>query len=103
MKTFAEIQKRALDIKKAYAQKNVKQWTAAEYFRGLIKDIGDLSKILMVQDGYRDDVKQDSKKALAHELSDVLWSVFVLANELGVDLEKEFEKTMDELEKKINI
>jgi len=40
----------------------------------------------------------DVDRKLAHELSDCLWSVLVLAKLYGCDLEKEFLKTMDELE-----
>jgi NTP pyrophosphatase (non-canonical NTP hydrolase) len=40
-------------------------------------------------------------RKLAHELSDCLWSVLVLARAYGVDLEKEFLGTMNELEEKM--
>jgi NTP pyrophosphatase (non-canonical NTP hydrolase) len=39
----------------------------------------------------------DCKAKLAHELSDCLWSVMVLANKCGVDLEVEFSRNMKEL------
>jgi NTP pyrophosphatase (non-canonical NTP hydrolase) len=35
---------------------------------------------------------------LEHELADVLWSVIVLANRCGVDLEQAFLRTMSEIE-----
>ena len=40
-------------------------------------------------------------RVLAHELSDCLWSVLVLADKYGVNLEASFLKTMDQLEKRI--
>jgi NTP pyrophosphatase (non-canonical NTP hydrolase) len=40
----------------------------------------------------------DVDRKLAHELSDCLWSVLVLAKLYDLDLEKEFLKTMDELQ-----
>ena len=42
----------------------------------------------------------DSK--LAHELSDCLWSVLVLASKYNINLETEFMKTMDELDSRID-
>jgi NTP pyrophosphatase (non-canonical NTP hydrolase) len=35
---------------------------------------------------------------LAHELADCLWSIIVIADEAGVDLEKAFFETMKEIE-----
>lgn len=40
----------------------------------------------------------DAEQKLAHELSDCLWSVIVLANAHGIDLEQTFLHTMDDLE-----
>jgi len=34
---------------------------------------------------------------LEHELADVLWSVIVIADRCGIDLETAFARTMDEL------
>ena len=39
----------------------------------------------------------DYKSKLGHELSDCLWSVIVLANKCGIDLEAEFSKNIKEL------
>lgn len=53
----------------------------------------------MAKGGLRgmDDV--DAK--LAHELSDCLWSVLVLADKFNINLAEEFQKTMDSLVKRI--
>lgn len=98
---FQKIIKRALEIKTKYDKIEPKKWGVKQDFMGLIKDIGDLSKILMVYEGYRDDFDKDTKKALEHELIDVLWSVIVIANKTDIDLEKSFYKTMNNLDKKI--
>ncbi|HUD05781.1 MAG TPA: MazG nucleotide pyrophosphohydrolase domain-containing protein [Candidatus Saccharimonadales bacterium] len=68
---------------------------------GFVGDVGGLSKIIMAKHGLRamDDV--DTK--LAHELSDCLWSVLVLANKYKVDLTSEFQKTMNELDARIDL
>ena len=41
-------------------------------------------------------------RKLAHELSDCLWSVLVLAHAYDVDLEQEFLRTMGELERDLS-
>ena len=56
-------------------------------------------KLVMAKAGARQIEEVDRK--LAHELSDCLWSVLVLADACGVDLERAFLLTMTELEAKL--
>lgn len=72
-------------------------WTREEIMQGFVVDVGDLMKLAMAKAGAR--LVDDVDRKLAHELSDCLWSVLVLARAYGVDLEQEFLRTMDELER----
>jgi len=63
---------------------------------GFVGDVGDLIKLVMAQNGRRN--IPDSESKLAHELADCLWSIIVLANAHGIDLENTFLKTMDDIE-----
>jgi NTP pyrophosphatase (non-canonical NTP hydrolase) len=98
-----ELINRAKSIRDAYAKIEIKSsgkpWGVSERTQGFVADAGDLMKLMMAKGGLRkiDDV--DAK--LAHELSDCLWSVLVIADELVIDIEKEFGKNMDELQRKI--
>ncbi len=67
---------------------------------GFVVDVGDLMKLVMIKEGYREGENVDER--LRHELSDCLWSILVLAKKYDVNLEKEFVKTMRELEKRID-
>lgn len=94
----------AIRVRDQYNELNEKdghtKWSVTDTMSGFVGDVGDLSKLIMAKQGLRrgpDDV--DVK--IAHELADCLWSVIVIANELGVDLETEFTKTMDELSARI--
>ena len=93
----------ALKIKAAYEIKNQsaghKPWAAAEYMQGFVGDVGDLSKLVMAKNNFRH--KEDVDTKIAHELADCLWSIIVLADQLNVDLENEFLKTMNELDIRI--
>jgi NTP pyrophosphatase (non-canonical NTP hydrolase) len=99
-----DLQTRALEIRAKYSGLNAKdghdKWDGKEYMMGFVGDIGDLTKLVMAKENLRhiDDV--DAK--LAHELSDCLWSVFVIANQYNIDMETEFLKTMDELKARID-
>ncbi len=101
---FDELQQRAIEIRNKYDKLNQEKrgvtWNEQQLMAGFVGDVGDLSKIIMAKHGLRamDDV--DAK--LAHELSDCLWSILVLASKYRVDLSKEFMKTMDALDKRID-
>jgi len=97
------ITQKALEIRRLYSQlekaKYGKEWTTPQIAQGLVGDVGDLMKLVMAKEGIRE--AEDVDEKLAHELSDCLWSVIVLADKYGVNLETEFFKTMNQLEKKI--
>lgn len=78
------------------AGRGARPWTREEVMQGFVGDVGDLMKLVMAKAGARPVADADRK--LAHELSDCLWSVLVLAKLYDVDLGKEFGRTMDEIE-----
>lgn len=94
---------RARRVRELYAaletRRGGRPWTRAELAQGFVGDVGDLMKLLMAKDGRRTAKNLDA--ALAHELADCLWSVLVLADASGVDLEAAFLRTMDELEQRL--
>lgn len=108
---FKEVIQQVYEIKRAYSELNQRRgehpWGAAEYAQGFVGDVGDLIKMIMVKNNHRSfsDINfkayQDIDTALAHELTDCLWSIIVIAGELGVDLEAEFTKSMRELRARI--
>ncbi|MES1167829.1 MAG: nucleotide pyrophosphohydrolase [Oleiharenicola lentus] len=98
---LAQLSDRAMQIREGFARyeqrRTGRTWTREEIMQGFVGDVGDLMKLVMAKAGARrvDDVD----RKLAHELSDCLWSVLVLARAYDLDLEKEFLRTMDELER----
>ncbi len=101
---FDDIQKRAVEIRNKYDELNQEKrnvtWNEQQLMAGFVGDVGDLSKIIMAKHGLRAMDNVDEK--LAHELSDCLWSVLVLASKYNINLSAEFMKTMDELDKRID-
>jgi NTP pyrophosphatase (non-canonical NTP hydrolase) len=100
---LSELSARARQIRELYDQQALQRggrpWTAAEFAQGFAGDVGDLMKLAMAKQGLRSAESIDAR--LAHELSDCLWSVLVLADAYGIDLAKAFSHTMDELEQRI--
>ena len=97
---FAQLQERALAVRTRYEaierQRYGRAWTTLELGLGLVGDVGDLAKLLQAEAGIR--TIDDWPPKLAHELADVLWSVIVIARRTGVDLERSFLDTMQQLE-----
>jgi NTP pyrophosphatase (non-canonical NTP hydrolase) len=97
---FDQIVQRALAIRERYTQFEQSQygrsWSPEELTLGFVGDVGDLAKLVQAQNGVRN-IPQ-SKEKLAHELSDCLWSIIVLAHVHQIDLEQAFLKTMESLD-----
>ncbi len=97
---FQEVQQRAIEIRQRYAALEQarfgRSWSGKEIAMGFVGDVGDLMKLVMAQHGIRD--IPDAKEKLGHELADCLWAVIVLAEVYGVNLERAFLTTMDDLE-----
>ena len=98
-----ELQKRANEIRDKYdtldQHKRGVVWNEQQLMAGFVGDVGDLSKIIMAKHGLRE--MEDVDQKLAHELSDCLWSVLVLASKYRINLTKEFQKTMNDLDASI--
>lgn len=96
---FTDLEQSALRLNELYEQLEVKlygrEWTTQELALGFMGDVGDLAKLIQANAGVRN--IDDCKAKLGHELSDCLWSIMVLANKCGVDLEAEFSRNTREL------
>jgi NTP pyrophosphatase (non-canonical NTP hydrolase) len=96
---FSAIEKAALQLNELYEQLEVKRygrvWTTEELALGFVGDVGDLAKLIQANAGIRH--VDDCKAKLGHELSDCLWSIIVLANKCGIDLQAEFARNTREL------
>lgn len=100
---FSDLSERAMQVHERFAEvaaaKKLRSWTREEIMQGFVGDVGDLMKLVMAKSGVRH--ADDVDRKLAHELSDCLWSVLVLAKLHDVNLEREFFATMEEIERKL--
>jgi NTP pyrophosphatase (non-canonical NTP hydrolase) len=96
---LSDLEKSALQLNELYEQLEIKRygriWTTGEIALGFVGDVGDLAKLIQSNSGVRD--IDDCKAKLGHELSDCLWSIIVLANKCGIDLEAEFVRNTREI------
>ena len=96
---FSDLEKSAVRLNELYEQLEIKMygrvWTTEQLALGFVGDVGDLAKLIQANAGVRK--IDDCKAKLAHELSDCLWSIVVLANKFGIDLEEEYSRNTKEL------
>ncbi len=101
---FKDLQERAIEIRNKYSELEKqtigRSWTNQELMEGFVGDVGDLMKLVMAKEGVRKGENVDEK--LAHELSDCLWSVLILASKYNINLEEQFLNTMNQLESRIS-
>lgn len=99
--TINELSARALEIRKQFAELERKrwgrEWKTEDIALGLAGDVGDLVKLIQSKEGIRP-AHADIDARLAHELADCMWCLFVIANKYGLDIERAFLGSMDELE-----
>ena len=98
---FQKMIERAVEIKVKYQKLESKPWRAEQAFMGMMKDIRELSKLIMVEEGWRTDSDKELQTALKHQLSDILFSISVIANKTGVNSEESFWETMDDSDKRL--
>lgn len=100
-----ELSIKALKVRQLYAENEIKQgqkqWGNVELAAGFTADVGKLMKLVMAKEGFRD--IKDVDKLIGHELADCLYCCLILANHYGINLEKSFFDTMNELEDKIKV
>ena len=94
-----ELTKKALEIKGLYKNlekdKSYKSWTEEETYAGLVSDVGDLGRLVLAKEGFRDVLDIENK--LPHELAEILWAVLLLSNSYNIDITKAFLDEMDRL------
>lgn len=86
------------------AQDTVDRWintTGVRYFNELTnmailtEEVGEVARIMARRYGEQSEKESDKNKELSDELADVLWVVFCIANQTGVNLTEAFQKNLE--------
>lgn len=100
-----DLKKRALAVRDQYRELNSLNgeghWGYREFAEALVGDVGDLMKMLQAKANLRPYTKGDLDEDIKHELSDCIWAIIAIADDLHIDLEESFKINMDKLSKKI--
>lgn len=107
-KSFQEIVNDTILLVKEFEKKEQKKWGVEGAMIELMKQIGDLSKAVMMKEKYYiPGVKLNPKyKTIDENIGDELYDIFTMtvriADHYGIDLEKECEKEVKYSMKKLN-
>ncbi|MEI8339402.1 MAG: hypothetical protein WCF94_01935 [bacterium] len=77
-------------------KKSFKHWNTEQTYNALVSDVGDLGRLVLAKEGYREDDGAD--KSLEHELAEILMATLVLTEHYKIDLEKAYLNEVDRLE-----
>ncbi len=102
---FAEARASSNRVRELYErlerQHHGSEWTTSELLVGMLQDVGDLGRLVMASEG-RWTHGADVSAELGHELGEVLWWLFVLAERTGTDLEAAFEGFLEERTRRLS-
>ena len=100
-----DYKQKALKVKELYDElnklKGENKWGFMQYAEGMVGDTGDLIKMLMAKANLRGYKGGDLNDDIEHELSDILWSLIIIAEELDIDLLESFGRKMDTLAERV--
>lgn len=89
--TIEEAQKKVDDWIKEYG---VRYFSELTNMAQLTEEVGEVARIISRKFGEQSEKDSDKNLDLGEELADVLWVVICIANQTGIDLDKEFEKNI---------
>jgi NTP pyrophosphatase (non-canonical NTP hydrolase) len=87
----------ARDVRKLYEileeRLNGETWSLHELMLGFSNDVGYIGRLILAHDGTWD-IDGDPRAQLQHKLAESVWWAFVLADELGIDLDQAYRDTL---------
>lgn len=87
----------ARDVRKLYEileeRLNGRTWSLHELMLGFSNDVGHIGRLILAHDGTWD-IDGDPRAQLQHKLAESVWWAFVLADELGIDLDRAYGDTL---------
>lgn len=93
------MQLKTKELLKQFEKVRLRKWTPEAMVVDLAEEVGELSNAVLVKEGFKNKGRQ--KADLVDSLCDILFDFYMLSEHYKVDLEKEYEKVLAQLEKRI--
>jgi NTP pyrophosphatase (non-canonical NTP hydrolase) len=74
-------------------------WPKWNYFARLVEEVGEVGKVLSIQEGHRE--KRYELEKLETEMGDVLFVLLALANHLKIDMNDAIKQAMDKYTERV--
>lgn len=84
-----------LDVDNWIKEHGVRYFNELTNMAQLTEEVGEVARIIARRYGEQSEKESDKNKDLGEELADVVFVVFCLANQTGIDLQEAFDKKMD--------
>lgn len=78
---------------------NPKKWSPHHRFTELAEEVGELANAIQTTEGYKSNKRKKSE--VIDSICDILYEVLMMASMYKVDLDKEYPKVLQQLEKRI--
>jgi NTP pyrophosphatase (non-canonical NTP hydrolase) len=93
-----EAQQAAYDLHNRICESKNQTWSPFIALTDILEEAGEVADAVKNLEGYSPHQKRYTPDKLASELSDPLWSVFVIAGMYNVDMESSFKQTLENYE-----
>lgn len=77
------------------------KWNQKERFIDLVEEVGELANAILIEEKKKPKKELFKGNSIADALCDLLFDLLVLADLYGVDLDKEYPRMLERLEKRI--
>ena len=95
---IGEAQKASFSLHTQIEESNQMKWNPFITVVDILEEAGEVAQVVKNLEGYSPHQEPKTKDMLASELSDMLWSIFVLAGMYKLDLEKSFKRMLSSYE-----
>ena len=89
-----QIKNAQLEVDRWIKQHGVRYFNELTNMAQLTEEVGEVARIIARRYGEQSEKESDKLKDLGEELADVIFVVFCLANQTGIDLQTAFDKKM---------
>jgi NTP pyrophosphatase (non-canonical NTP hydrolase) len=93
--TLNEMAKKTREVSEKFGT----TWSKEVRLVDMMEEVGELSNAVLVKEGHKN--QKRAKAELEDSLCDVLYDLLLLSENYGVDLENEYKKMLESLEKRI--
>ncbi len=78
--------------------KSGKNWDKKTRFIDLVEEVGELANAILLEEGDKFETRRRAE--LIDSICDVLMDILLLAGDYGIDLDKEYSKVLEDIEKR---